>query len=55
MGPLRGANHAYHGAPPCGLPRGIDCVDVIGFAASPRGDRIQETGGVEGSGWRVRA
>jgi signal transduction histidine kinase len=27
-GPLRGANHAYHGAPPSGLPRGIGCADV---------------------------
>ena len=28
MGPLRGANHPYHGAPPFGLPRGIGC-DVV--------------------------
>ena len=34
-GPLRGANHAYHGAPPCGLPRGIGCADVIRCAGSP--------------------
>jgi hypothetical protein len=34
-GPLRGANHAYHGAPPFGFPRGIGCADVIHFAASP--------------------
>jgi hypothetical protein len=36
MGPLRGANLAHHGAPPCGPPRGIGCADVLGFAASPR-------------------
>jgi hypothetical protein len=34
-GPLRGAHHAYHGAPPFGFPRGIGCADVIHFAASP--------------------
>jgi hypothetical protein len=27
-GPLRGAHHPYHGAPPFGRPRGIGCADV---------------------------
>jgi len=37
--PLRGANHAYHGAPPFGLPRGIGCD-----AAVPRSADVPRSG-----------
>jgi hypothetical protein len=36
MGPLRGANHPYQGAPPFGLPRGIGC-DVVRSVLRHRG------------------